>query len=376
MTTLAEFFEREAGASLHQLWSLVVGPVPDAPALHRTARILRGSAQMAREERVYRAALALETALRPVTAGENGRWGDPLFSCVRAAVDDLAVLVEGSDPSPELDGRLRASLERWQAAGVELPAPVFGRRSGVDPAGGMREFRAYAAREVEGIAQALDDAIRALHADPMDREALKAILRRQRALHGAARLDEIPVVAEVLRAVEDLTRVVAKLNVGVKQEWLDVYRTAREGLTAAIPSLSDDRDPEPSTALARLRHLRAELLARYGAGEAVNPSASQREGMAQVQRLVPELGQGSAPKAVPAAERVPKRKSAGEARKESPQGPTESPAVPITLLEYRGDAALRRALDLRPGLEGVVLDDPGAREQLEELFDLIRLALG
>jgi hypothetical protein len=46
------------------------------------------------------------------------------------------------------------------------------------------------------------------------------------------------------------------------------------------------------------------------------------------------------------------------------------------MLEYRGEAALRRALTLQPGLEQAISDDPDAREQLEELFDLIRLALG
>ena len=126
MTTLAEFFEREAGASLQQLRALTASSGTRPAAMHRAARTLRGSAQMAREERVYRAALALESAVKPVPRRPTARWTEPLLGCVRAAVTDLAVLIDGSDPSPELDGRLRASLERWQAAGVELPAPPVG----------------------------------------------------------------------------------------------------------------------------------------------------------------------------------------------------------------------------------------------------------
>ena len=47
-------------------------------------------------------------------------------------------------------------------------------------------------------------------------------------------------------------------------------------------------------------------------------------------------------------------------------------AVPVETLEYRGDAALQRALELREPLEKAVSDgDPDA--VLDELFDLIRL---
>jgi hypothetical protein len=118
----------------------------------------------------------------------------------------------------------------------------------------------------------------------MDREPLKMILRRQRALLGAARLEEIPVVAEILRAVDDLTRVIAKLDIGVKREWLDIYRIAREGLRATIQPLQQDQDPKPSHALSRLRHMREELLERYGAGEVVS-AAHESAGLTQPTKL-------------------------------------------------------------------------------------------
>ncbi|HYE91695.1 MAG TPA: Hpt domain-containing protein [Terriglobales bacterium] len=50
--------------------------------------------------------------------------------------------------------------------------------------------------------------------------------------------------------------------------------------------------------------------------------------------------------------------------------------VPIEDLTYRGEAALRRALELRADLERAVApDDRAARETLAELFDLVRLAM-
>jgi len=330
-----------------------------------------GSAQMAREERVYRAALALEAAVRPGASPADGGWTDALLRCVRAAVEDLAVLIEGSEPSPELDGRLRASLERWQEAGVELPGPAVGRRGASEAAAGMREFRAYAARELDGITEAIDEGMRALRHDPLDREAVKGILRRQRALRGAARLEEVPVVAEILRAIEDVTRVVVKLDMAVKDEWFEAFRLAREGLSAAIPALNDDRDPQPSSALARLRHLRAELLARYGPAEGGERPPAPALRPTPISAPPPPARPGPPPPARPVAAPPAPAPPSPAARAPAPDAP-----VPIESLEYRGDAALRRALSLRQGLEDAIGNDPAAREQLEELFDLIRLAIG
>jgi hypothetical protein len=61
----------------------------------------------------------------------------------------------------------------------------------------------------------------------------------------------------------------------------------------------------------------------------------------------------------------------------SPPAPaiTANDVVPIDELLYRGDAALRRAQELRAELERVVpASDRAARESLDELFDLVRLA--
>src|SRR5690606_18277832 len=139
-------------------------------------------------------------------------------------IDDLRVLLDGVEHEDVLDERVSEAARRWKDPRSAAPAPA------PEPADdSTREFREFAAREAAGIADVLDRGIQDLQDDPMDREPLKAILRRQRALLGAARLDEIPVIAEILRAVEDLTRIIAKLDIGVKREWLDIYRVARDG---------------------------------------------------------------------------------------------------------------------------------------------------
>ncbi|HSJ15583.1 MAG TPA: hypothetical protein VK939_14265 [Longimicrobiales bacterium] len=342
MATLAEYFTNETRTQLARLHELLQDEFIDAAAVLRVARALRGTAQMAREERVYRGALMLEQAMREV-AGGSLVWSDALREATRAATDDLRILAERREPEGALDARLAAARGRWADAGraVGEAAPAASRAGASDAA-----LRAYVAAEVEGITGELDSGLAALLADPMDREPLKAILRRQRALLGSARLDEFPVVAEILRAVEDVTRVVARLDVGVKQEWLDVFRVARDGLHATIGALQQGQPPPPTAPLARLRHMHAELLERYGVGEPVNPAAGAQEGL------------------VPAVRREGEEPGAGV-----PDG-----VMPISDLEYRGAAALERALELRARIEAAVADDPDVRAAVEELFDLIRLA--
>jgi chemotaxis protein histidine kinase CheA len=305
MTTLREYFEAEARDALAQLErGLGQMPRPDIDELYRTARALRGTAQMARQDRVHRAASAFESALRALSANTIS-WSDDVNGRARATLGDLRSLVERSDAEERLEERLTAVVQRWASLGIALPAHVTGSESPSEP-GGSGEFRAFAAREVVGIADALEKGVQQLAVAPMDREALKTILRRQRALLGSARLDDIPVVAEILRAVDDLTRVIAKLDVGVKQEWLDIYRVAREGLKAAVAPLQRDEDPTASHALSRLRHMREELLDRYGAGEAVS-AAHETGGLVQATEVTEPpapvaLSHGTAPQEAATAE--------------------------------------------------------------------------
>jgi chemotaxis protein histidine kinase CheA len=337
MPTLSEYYELEARAQLARLDELLDGGEPDGHALQRVARELRGVAQMARVERVQRAAQALEHAARALAGGDVS-WDDDLRAAVRGAAGDLRVLVERSEPEHALDARLEQALARWRDAGLELPGAL---PAAVRPAPTGAAFRAYVADEVEAIAAVLEVAVRELAAEGMNREPLRSVLRRQRALLGSARLDDIPVVAEILRAVEDLTRVIVRLDVAVKQEWLDIFRIAHEGLRATVAPLRRDEDPGASNALARLRHMRAELIERYGTGDPVNTVAAG-----------PDSG------AVPAA--------AAAAEAEA--------GVPIEELEYRGEAAVQRALELHAALQRGVPDIGALRAVLDELVDLVRLA--
>jgi chemotaxis protein histidine kinase CheA len=355
MPTLSQYFEAETRDLLGQLQRELQSTAPDTSLLHRAARAVRGTAQMARADRMLRAAVAFEAVLRDL-AGERVAWSAEFAQRARDSVEDLFDMLSCSQDDPAQDDLLARILDRWRdTASAVMEATAETRPD-------MAEFRLFAAREIDAIATALDDALHQLAATPMDREPLKVVLRRQRALLGSARLDSIPVVAEILRAVDDLTRVVAKLDVGVKQEWFDIYRVARDGLRAAVEPLERDEDPPASHAVSRLRHIRNELLERYGAAESApfqDPADDPAVGDEEVLELSDDeiVAYGAAPGF------------------DEPAAAASAEPVAIDQFLYDRDAALHRALELRPLIERAVTDDAQAREAADELFDLIAIAL-
>jgi chemotaxis protein histidine kinase CheA len=354
MATLREYFEQEASRYLDRLEATLadVSAAHASGELHRAARGLRGTAQLAREEAVQRVARALETAVRPPRGGEPPL--PDLADRLAATLTDLRALVEhpvdaNGDVAERAVARWRDAADPAEVAVTEAPPHAF---------------FAFAATEVGGIADELERGVAAMTADPSDRAAIKRILRRQRALLGAARLNEVPVVAETLRALDDLSRVIAKLDVPVKGEWLDVFRCARDVLHVAAPALASREQPPATNGLSRLRTLREELLDRYGAGEVI--AIGEGDGLMQPM-TVHEGAAGPGPTAAPP---MPERSARPE------DTATDAPEViEIHNLCYEGQAALRRALELRARLEAAVGDDPDALEIVDEVFDLIRLGL-
>ena len=79
-------------------------------------------------------------------------------------------------------------------------------------------------------------------------------------------------------------------------------------------------------------------------------------------------GTGSAPHAAPTAHAA--------ATPGAPVAPAAAAIIPIDELLYRGPSALRRIIELQPEIEKAVpREERAARESLDELFDLVRLAM-
>src|SRR5512140_757912 len=97
MASVREFFAREAGDYLDRLDRLVEGMDGGSasPAeLHRVARALRGSAQMAREDGIAQVASALEGVARALADGQ-ARWTPDLGARVRDTLRDVRQLLGG-----------------------------------------------------------------------------------------------------------------------------------------------------------------------------------------------------------------------------------------------------------------------------------------
>src|SRR5687768_4754495 len=145
MATLTEYFETEARDCLAQLERDLERPRPDVAVIQRVARALRGSAQMAREDRVVRAAGMLEAAARAVADGRM-EWSEELAARARQTVADLRVLVERRQATASLDAVADSAVERWRDAGIAVPLGAAKRAPDVR-ASASREFRSFAARE-------------------------------------------------------------------------------------------------------------------------------------------------------------------------------------------------------------------------------------
>jgi chemotaxis protein histidine kinase CheA len=391
MATLRDYFVNETNEYFTKLNAVLVrleASRGDPNEFVRLAKGLRGSAQLARENRVLRAGICLEAAARALVSGAL-EWSGDVGGRARRTIEDLQALVTGGENDDAADARVKRVVDRWKELNVHPPSDALegSATPAAERSAASRQFREFAAHEVAGIVAEIDAGLSQLATDPRNRDILKAILRRQRALLGAARLDEINIVAETLRAIEDLVRVIVKLNVPVKEEWANVFRAARDVLTNAIEPLKQGNDPTPTPALSKLRTLRTELLDRFGEGEAV-PVTGGPPAPAAIAGVAAPANAAAAPPPppTPAASPPPPPPSTTVAQPSSPAPapppmsapptPSNDGIVPIEQLCYSGESALRRALELAPQFEELAGDNSTARENVEELFDLIRLGIG
>ncbi|MEP6688282.1 MAG: hypothetical protein ABJC36_08020 [Gemmatimonadales bacterium] len=212
----ADFFALEAGECLDRLESLMGRPDgPPADEFLRTARVLRGSALMAGQQPIARAAAGLEGLARAYRDGRRA-WDPATREQAAQAVEEFRLLVrrvrEWGEAETARTVRLGLGLE--SLAG-RAPGADLGRGEGPGAAAGELNVgvRAFVAREGALIASALDRAARALRASPGDREPLYTVIRRMQSLRGLAELGELVPLPEILDGIElavgDLTRLYA-----------------------------------------------------------------------------------------------------------------------------------------------------------------------
>ncbi len=255
----SDFFALEAGEYLERLARLVAadgGPPPDE--FVRYARALRGSALMANQPDITRAAGALEGVAR--TCHEQLRtWDAVLAEVVGQAVDDLKHLVRQArdwtaDDTARAE-RLSRSLESISGRAPEGSRPATRSRGELNAG-----VRAFVAREGALVASALDRAARALTADPSARDPLHNILRRMQSLRGLAALSDLAPLPDLLDGLElavgQLLRITAP-----PRDVHEVFEAAAKALTRASRDVADQG--KPAADAPESRHFAVLLIRRF-----------------------------------------------------------------------------------------------------------------
>jgi len=246
----ADFFALEAGECLDRLEKLAGREeAPPAEDFLRSSRVLRGSALMASQQPIARAAGGLESVARALREGRRA-WDPECREQVAQAIEELRLLVrrvrEWDDGDTLRAGRLALSLESLAGRAVTEPAERRDEGGGLNPG-----VRAFVAREGAMIASALDRAARALQVAPGEREPLYTVIRRMQSLRGLAELGDLVPLPEILDGVElavgDLTRLFAPPP-GVHE----VMAAGAVALTRLSRDIAEHGRPDPEAAEARL----------------------------------------------------------------------------------------------------------------------------
>ncbi len=242
----AGFFALEAGECLDRLESLFGAPAgPPADEFLRTARVLRGSALMANQPLLGRAAAGFEALARAVRDGAR-TWDPATREQASQAVEEYRLLVRRVPEWQENDAgraaRLASLLDSLAGQGPAEAERI--RRTEATAAELQTGVRAFVAREGALIASALDRAARAIRTAPDDREPLYMVLRRMQSLQGLAELPELPPLPDILDGIElaigDLSRLHAPPP-GVD----DVLEAGARALSRVARDIADHGTPEP-----------------------------------------------------------------------------------------------------------------------------------
>ncbi len=241
---VTDFFALEAGEYLERLDAQLQGQEPPkADEFVRLARALRGSALMANQPAIARAAAGLEALARGVREGRRA-WDVQTKQLAVRAVDDLKIFVRRASSWTEADTAkaeaLGAQLE--QLAGRSGPARV---PQAVALDAGARAF---VAREGAAIASALDRAAQTLRANPLAHDPLQQVLRALQPLRGLAALTDLPPLPDLLEGIE---RAIGELsrpgepstpNVG------ELFQAAATAIARMAREVAERGRPDPESA--------------------------------------------------------------------------------------------------------------------------------
>src|SRR5213593_3010935 len=239
---MSDFFALEAGEYLERLDGMLAkGDSPSADEVVRLARALRGSALMANQAAIARAAAGLEVLARAVREGRRA-WDPQTQQLALRAVDDLKIFVR------RVGSWTDADTARAEALAVELEQ-VAGRPSAqiraVEALGLDAGARAFVAREGAAIAGALERAAQALRANPRAHDPLQHVLRALQPLRGLAALTDLPPLPDLLEGIERAIGELSRSGLEPPTNLGELFQVAGIAIARAAREVAERGRPDP-----------------------------------------------------------------------------------------------------------------------------------
>lgn len=239
---MADFFALEAGEYLDRLDAVLAADgTPAADEFVRLARALRGSALMASQPAIGRAAAGLESLARALREGRRP-WDVGTRQLATRAVDDLKTLVRKvatwTDGDAAKAEALANSLE--QTAGRPSAQVRAAEALGLDAGA-----RAFVAREGAAVASALDRAAQALRANPQAHDPLQQVLRALEPLRGLAALNDLPPLPDLFDGVERAIAETPRLRGERASGVADLFQQGAAAIAHAAREVAERGRPDP-----------------------------------------------------------------------------------------------------------------------------------
>jgi chemotaxis protein histidine kinase CheA len=246
---MTDFFALEAGEYLDRLDALLQAPAtPAADELVRLARALRGSALMASQQPIARAAMGFEALARGVREGRRP-WDAATKQLAIRAVDDIKIFVRNAGKWSDAD---TAKAETLASQLEQLGGRPSGQVRAAEAMGLDAGARAFVAREGAAIASALDRAGRALRTNPLAHDPLQQILKTIQPLRGLAALNDLPPLPDLLegieRAIGELNRTTGNPPPGWGDMIAELFQMAATSIAHAAREVAERGRPDPESA--------------------------------------------------------------------------------------------------------------------------------
>ena len=239
---MSDFFALEAGEYLERLDGMLAkGDSPSADEIVRLARALRGSALMASQPAIARAAAGLEVLARAVREGRRA-WDPQTQQLALRAVDDMKIFVRRAGSWTDAD------TAKAEALAVELEQ-VAGRPSAqiraVEALGLDAGARAFVAREGAAIAGALERAAQALRANPRTHDPLQHVMRALQPLRGLAALTDLPPLPDLLEGIERAIGELSRSGLEPPTNLGELFQVAGSAIARAAREVAERGRPDP-----------------------------------------------------------------------------------------------------------------------------------